>query len=214
MESPCPFDALVARVQACRRCPTMEGRRRVLSRLNGDPAAPCLVIAEAPGRFGAERTGVPLTSDQSGRTFRRLCAEAGVAAEALFITNAVLCNPRAADDRNRGPRAAELANCREHLAATIEVTAPTLVVTLGRVALAALAALQPHGLQLRAAVGRPTLWDGRLLLPLYHPGPQALLHRPYAVQLDDYRVWARLLREIVGDAATAPRRAPGPAAAP
>lgn len=214
MVTPSPFDALVARVQACRLCPSMEERRRVLSRLNGDPTAPCLVIAEAPGRLGAERTGVPLTSDQTGRTFRRLCAEAGVPTEALFITNAVLCNPRRADGRNRGPRAAELANCREHLAATIEVIQPALVVTLGRVALAALAALQPHGLPLRAAVGRPTPWDGRWLLPLYHPGPQALLHRPYAAQLDDYRAWARLLREIVGDAAIAPRRAPGPAAAP
>lgn len=192
----------------------MAGRRRVLSRLNGDPAAPCLVIAEAPGRLGAERTGVPLASDQTGRTFRKLCAEAGVPAQALFITNAVLCNPRAPDGRNRGPRAAELANCRAHLAATVDVIQPALVVTLGRVALAALDALQPHGLRLRDSVGRPTPWNGRLLLPLYHPGPQALLHRSFAAQLDDYRRWAETLREVAGDAATAPRPAPAPAAAP
>src|SRR5579862_3408841 len=63
------FDALVTRATACRRCPSMDGRRRVLSTLNGPIDARVLFIAEAPGRRGGDRTGVPLTSDQTGRNF-------------------------------------------------------------------------------------------------------------------------------------------------
>lgn len=190
------FDTLVAQAQACRRCSGMEGRRRVLSRLNGDPAALWLVVAEAPGRLGAERTGIPLVSDQTGRTFRRLCAESGVALERAFISNAVLCNPRDERGNNRRPSRDELRNCRDHLAATIAVIRPRLVVSLGRVALEALRAVGSHDLELRADAGRPVVWQGRLLLPLYHPGPQALLHRDYATQLADYRRQAAVLAEL------------------
>ena len=190
------FDALAARVQACRRCPGMQGRRRVFGRLNGDPAALWLVVAEAPGRLGAERSGIPLVSDQSGRTFRRLCTESGVALGRAFLSNAVLCNPQDAGGNNRRPSRDELANCRGHLAASIAVIRPRLVVSLGRVALEALRAVCPHDLELRRDVGRAVPWHGRLLLPLYHPGPQALLHRGYAAQLADYRRLALLRNEL------------------
>ena len=190
------FEALAARVQACRRCPGMEGRRRVFGRLNGDPAALWLVVAEAPGRLGAERSGIPLVSDQSGRTFRRLCAESGVALDHAFLSNAVLCNPQDARGNNRRPSREELANCRGHLAAGIGIIQPRLVVSLGRVALAALGAVCRHDLELRRDVGLAVPWHGRLLLPLYHPGPQALLHRGYTAQLADYRRLAALLAEL------------------
>jgi uracil-DNA glycosylase family 4 len=181
------FDALVAEVQACRRCPAMEGRRRVLGPANGPLDARALFVAEAPGRLGGERTGVPLTSDQTGRNFARLLAEAGLRREELFVTNAVLCNPRGARGLNRPPTRIELANCGRHLAATLRLVAAPIVVSLGAVALAALGAIEPHGLSLRAHVGQPTPWRGRTLVPLYHPGPRAQIHRPFAVQAADFR---------------------------
>ncbi|MDQ6832754.1 MAG: hypothetical protein M3008_05090, partial [Chloroflexota bacterium] len=63
------FAALIATVAACRHCPAMEGRRRVLTTANGDIDAPVMFIAEAPGRGGGEKTGVPFSGDFSGRTF-------------------------------------------------------------------------------------------------------------------------------------------------
>src|SRR5215217_7548758 len=72
------FTGLVATVQACRRCPTMEGRRRVLGEANGRPGARVMFIAEASGRLGGERTGVPLSADQSGRRFSRMLGLAGL----------------------------------------------------------------------------------------------------------------------------------------
>ena len=179
--------ALVAEVQACRRCPAMEGRRRVFGPANGRPDARIIFVAEAPGRLGGERTGVPLTSDQTGRNFARLLAEAGLPREEVFVTNAVLCNPRGPAGLNRRPAPAELANCRRHLAATLAIVAAPVVVSLGAVALAALDAIERHGLTLREHVGRPTPWRGRTLVPLYHPGPRAQIHRPFALQAADFR---------------------------
>jgi uracil-DNA glycosylase family 4 len=181
------FERLVAEVQACRRCPAMEGRRRVLGPANGRLAARAIFVAEAPGRLGGDRTGRPLTSDQTGRNFARLLAEAGLAREELFVTNAVLCNPRTAGGLNRPPSAAEVASCGRHLAATLRIVSAPVVVSLGAVALAALGAIEPHGLRLRDHVGQPTPWAGRTLVPLYHPGPRAQIHRPFALQAADFR---------------------------
>jgi uracil-DNA glycosylase family 4 len=181
------FEALVAEVQACRRCAAMEGRRRVLGPTNGPLEARALFVAEAPGRLGGDRTGVPLTSDQTGRNFARLLAEAGLRRGEVFVTNAVLCNPRCPRGLNRAPSRAELASCRAHLESTLRLVAAPVVVSLGAVALAALATIEPHGLSLRAHVGQPTAWRGRTLVPLYHPGPRAQIHRPFAIQAADFR---------------------------
>jgi uracil-DNA glycosylase family 4 len=190
------FDALISAVQGCRACPAMEGRRRVLSRANGAPAAPVLFLAEAPGRLGGELTGVPLSADQSGRRFERLLTLAGLRREQIFISNAALCNPQDAYGRNRPPAAAELANCAGWLAQTLRVVDPAVVVTLGATALAALGRLEPHGLALREAVGRPLRWQGRWLYPLYHPSPRAGLSRSYAQQDEDFRALGRWLRAV------------------
>src|SRR5262249_9166813 len=191
------FRALVARVAACRRCPAMEGRRRVLSEQNGRVDARVLFVAEAPGRFGGERTGVPLSVDQSGRAFERLIAEAGLTRGKIFVTNAVLCNPRDTRGCNRRPNPAELANCAAHLAGQLDLVAAPLVVTLGVIALRALDRIAPHGLSLRDDIGRAVPWRGRTLVALYHPGPQAMIHRPFARQVEDYRALGGLVRSLV-----------------
>lgn len=180
------FAALVERAQSCRLCPRMEGRRRVLSRANGPLAAQVLFVAEAPGRLGGDRTGVPLVSDQSGRNFTRLLESIGWRREDVFVSNAVLCNPRDAQGRNATPSAGELFNCSPHLRDLLAVLDPPFVVTLGRSALAALALIAPHEVELRRDVGVPLAWAGRVLVPLYHPGPRAQLHRTFSQQCADF----------------------------
>jgi uracil-DNA glycosylase family 4 len=174
----------------------MAGRRRVLSAANGQPGALVFFVGEAPGRLGGERTGVPFSGDQSGRNLTALLAVAGLRREDVFITNAVLCNPRDERGRNRPPARAELAACGDFLARQLTVIDAPLVVSLGAVALAALGALAPHGLRLRDAVGQPCDWQGRLLVPLYHPGPRAQLHRPFAVQQTDFAALGALARRV------------------
>lgn len=188
------LDDLIASAQGCRLCPSMEGRRRVLSASNGRVDARVMFIAEAPGRRGGEVTGVPLSRDASGQRFSRLLGLAGLSRDQVFITNAVLCNPRAASGANRPPSREELRNCAGWLRAQIAVIDPPYIVTLGAVALAALDRIEAHALALRSAVGRPAPWNGRVLIPLYHPSPRAGLSRSYADQDEDFRRLGALVR--------------------
>jgi uracil-DNA glycosylase family 4 len=172
----------------------MEGRTRVLGPANGNLHARVLFVAEAPGRLGGDRTGVPLSGDQTGRNFDLLLRASGLSRSDIFITNAALCNPRDEHGLNSTPTARELRNCSNYLRHTIELINPRFVVALGNIALRALSYITPHNATLTANVAQALPWNGRYLVLLYHPGPRALIRRPLALQLEDY---ARL-RNLIG----------------
>jgi uracil-DNA glycosylase family 4 len=189
------FAALAADAAACRRCAAMCERRAVLSELNGDVSTRVMFVGEAPGRQGGDRTRVPFSGDQSGRNFARYLDSIKLARVDIFITNAALCNPRKESGANRKPSRAELANCSGFLRRQIELIEPRVVVTLGAVALDALRAVACHEFTLKDSAGRVLRWDGRWLVPLYHPSPQVLAsHRREDAQLRDYRAVARAVR--------------------
>jgi len=171
----------------------MKGRTRVLGPGNGPLDARILFVAEAPGRLGGDRTGVPLSADQTGRNFDQFLAAAGLDRAAVFVTNAVLCNPRTEAGLNDRPRTSELRNCSGHLADLIDLLDPPWVVALGRVALDALALLAPHDVQLARDAGSAIAWAGRRLVPLYHPGPRSVARRGRDVHIADYRRLATLI---------------------
>ena len=164
----------------------------------GDPSASlearCLVVATAPGPTKNGEGAVPLTGDHTGEAFARLLDDADLKREQLYITNAVLCPPRR-DGQSRKVRAAEIAACSRFLSGLMVVLDPALVVTLGTTALRAVGALAPHRLRLADDVGGVHRWMGRWLLPLYHPGPRAMIHRSWAAQRRDYATWRSLMVE-------------------
>src|SRR5438445_4571368 len=163
------FSVLTAEAASCVRCPAMCDRAAVLSELNGSIHARVLFIGEAPGRKGADRTRIPFSGDQSGKNFDRFLASIGLSRSQIFITSSALCNPRTESGANRRPTQTEVGNCSDFLRRTIEIVDPQVVVTLGSVALGALKRIKCHELNLKAAAGRIHQWDGRLLVPVYHP---------------------------------------------
>ncbi len=185
------FESLLQRVRRCAACASMR-HVHVLSAANGPLDADVLFVAEAPGRLGAARTGVPLTSDVAGRRFDAFLAVAGLRRECVFVTNAVLCNPLTDRGLNRRPAAREVAACRDFFAEQLRIVRAPLIVTLGVVALDALRAIEPHGAVLRRDVAQPRPWAGRTLVPLYHPSIQSTLHRPHEQQLADWRSLGKL----------------------
>lgn len=167
----------------------MCGRSAVLSEANGSVGARILFIGEAPGRKGADRTRIPFSGDQSGKNLDRFIASIGLTRAQIFITSAALCNPRNPAGTNRKPSKTELENCASFLRRTVELIDPRVVVTLGSVALEALKRIQSHDLILKDAVGSIHEWNGRLLVPIYHPSPQVLAsHRREQAQLQDYKL--------------------------
>jgi uracil-DNA glycosylase len=191
------FAELAAEAAVCTRCPAMCERAAVLSELNGSVDARVMFIGEAPGRKGADRTRIPFSGDQSGRNFERFLASIDLNRSEIFITSAALCNPRAASGANRRPAASEIRNCSDFLRRSIELVDPRVVVTLGTVALEALKLVHCHDFNLKNDAGRIRGWNGRLLVPLYHPSPQVLItSRKEESQLRDYKVVRRAIGQV------------------
>jgi uracil-DNA glycosylase family 4 len=176
---------LLEEVYACRLCARMECSRKVLSDRNGDWSAGILFVAEAPGRLGAEVTGIPLFGDRTGDRFERILNRMELRRSDVFITNAVLCNPRNKVGNNDTPTSSEVKNCSPFLRRTIECVDPAVVIALGRVALEVLKMVSSHDLTLRESVGRLHFWNERRLGVLYHPGPRSAVHRSWKLQLED-----------------------------
>jgi uracil-DNA glycosylase family 4 len=194
------FARLTAEAGACVRCPAMCGRGAVLSKLNGSVDAGVMFIGEAPGRKGADRTRIPFSGDQSGKNFERFLQSIGLGRDEIFITSAALCNPRSPSGANRRPSSAEIRNCSDFLGRTIELVQPSIIVTLGTVALEALRLIHYHEFTLRDDAARVRHWQGRQLIPLYHPSPQVLItSRSEEAQLKDYKVIARAIRANRGN---------------
>lgn len=184
------FDDLVSRVSLCRTCHRMCNSKRVLNRGCGSLDAKIVVVGEAPGRLGADASELPFHGDKAGHNFEDLIEGAGLNRRDLFITNAVLCNPRDQDGNNSTPSPAEAKNCAAFLKEQIELINPRIVVTLGATALRSLSYIESHDLQIRDSVRKSFRWFGRELVPLYHPGQRAMIHRSFANQRADYQYLA------------------------
>ncbi len=187
------FADLIARVQHCNLCPRMQHRKKVLGYPNGSLDSPVLFIAEAPGRLGADKFGIPLYGDQTGRNFEMLIASAGLTRGSIFITNAVLCNPRTPVGNNDSPTPAEIHNCSQYLRETLEIIKPEYIVPLGAAALVSLNAIKPHQIKLSEGVAKVFMWNGYQVFPLFHPGPRAFIRRTKAQHVEDYRTLVNVL---------------------
>ncbi len=176
----------------------MSHSRRVLTDLNGSWGADVMFVAEAPGRLGAELTGIPLFGDRTGDRFEGLLSQMGWQRSCLFITNAVLCNPRDEIGNNDVPKRQEIKNCSQFLQRTIDTVNPTLVVALGRVALESLRFIEEHGCEVRKWAGETKPWYGRMLAVLYHPGPRTAVHRSWRDQLRDAEKIAEFAQNSLG----------------
>ncbi len=92
----------------------MLNKPKILTNNNGNIYSYTLFVGEAPGRLGADRTGVPFLGDRTGYNFQNLLNNAGIKREDIFITNALLCNPKNGNN-NDTPVIDEIRNCSLYL---------------------------------------------------------------------------------------------------
>lgn len=173
----------------------MNKSKRILGRSSGNTQAEIMFIGEAPGRLGADGSGIPFHGDKSGHNFEDLLSFAGINRSDIFVTNAVLCNPRDADGNNSTPNSDEVRNCSHFLQKQIELINPKIIVTLGASALSALRTIKEHNFLLKDHVRTSNKWNERILIPLYHPGQRAMMSRSFANQRSDYQFVADQLRK-------------------
>jgi len=189
------FAELCHSAQACRQCPDLSERTAVLSENNGNIFAKVMFVAEAPGRQGGDRTRTPFSGDKSGANFQKFIDSIDLKRAEIFITNSALCNPRKPSGANRRPSQREIKNCSAFLKQQIALVNPRIIASLGSVALEALRAIEYHQISLKNA-GEIFNWNGRLLVPLYHPSPQVIAsHRRLAEQLEDYKILGKIIKQ-------------------
>lgn len=192
------FRELVGEVAACTKCERMSESVRVLGHAVGNLAADIMFIGEAPGRLGADQTQIPFHGDTAGNNFEDLLEFAGISRSEIYVTNAVLCNPRDERGNNSTPTQIEVSNCGSYLRRQIDLVRPRIIVTLGATSLRALESIEKHGLALREHVRTANKWYGSILIPLYHPGQRAMIHRSHANQRSDYQFVADTLSHVSG----------------
>lgn len=118
----------------CKDCPL--GRREVDGLdphvySSGYVKSKVFFVAEAPGKNETIEK-VPLVG-RSGKFYEnKILGVAGLERNKVFTTNSVMCRP---NEKNRTPLPAEVEICRQHLDAQICLLKPSLLITMGNVAL-------------------------------------------------------------------------------
>jgi uracil-DNA glycosylase len=159
----------------------------------GGAPADVMLVGEAPGAT-EDREGRPFCG-RAGRLLDELLAEAGLERDRVYITNVVKARPPA----NRDPRAAEVAHWLPYLETELALVQPTLVVPLGRHALAHFAGgakvssvngreiVVRGGVSISDVHGQEIVARGRTLFPMFHPAAGLRGTALRAVMFEDAR---------------------------
>jgi uracil-DNA glycosylase family 4 len=193
---------LVEEARRCSACPRMGGRGGALRFIGPHAHRAVMFVAEAPGRLGAARTGLPLHGDATGRNFEWLLEQAGWTRSDVWVTNAVLCWPESREGINDRPRRDEIDTCGSFLIRQLEIVDPVVIAPLGLVAVEALSRLAPLERRPMSAIfGRPQGWVGRVVVPLFHPSPRVTnTRRSLDLQREDMLSLRALVdREVARD---------------
>ena len=154
------LESLGARMSRCVACAELAASRRSVVVGDFPVGARMLVVGEAPGAQEDE-CGRPFVG-KGGQLLDQLLGEAGIDRGSVAVANVLKCRPPG----NRTPTRAEANRCRGWLDRQVALVDPSLVVTLGGTALAWAFGT---GHRLSDVRGRTHEWNGRLLLPSYHP---------------------------------------------
>lgn len=155
---------VAAETRVCTRCDLHIGARNSAPGA-GAAAAEVMLIGEAPSAYD-DRSGRPF-SGPSGVFLDELLAAAGMSRAQVYLTNMVKHHPQ----ESRELRPDEVAACSGYLAREIAAVNPSVIVTLGR---AALAWFLPKA-RISSLHGQARQHHGRILLAMYNPA--AGLHR-------------------------------------
>lgn len=122
------WEALRARVSACRSCAELADTRKQTVFGVGDEQADWMIIGEAPGA-DEDRLGEPFVG-RAGQLLNAMLAAVGLGRKRVYIANILKCHP----PRNRDPLPQEAAACAGFLERQIALVDPKLIIVVGRIA--------------------------------------------------------------------------------
>jgi len=182
-------------IDQCRRCELWEHATQGVTG-EGPKDARMLLVGEQPGDE-EDLQGRPFVGP-SGRLLRTLIEEAGIAIDAVYVTNAVkhfFFEPRGKRRIHKTPLQRHIAACHAWLEAELARARPVVVVTLGATALAA-----AHGKKIAIAAAREAKVatpSGIPIVATYHPSA--------ALRAPDAEARAKLRETLLADLVRAAR---------
>jgi DNA polymerase len=191
--------ALHAAENACRRCPLYANATQAVPG-EGARDAEIMLVGEQPGDK-EDLAGKPFVGP-AGRLLDQALADAGIAREKAFVTNAVKhfkYEPRGKRRLHKKPNAGEIDRCRWWYQQELAIVKPAVIVALGLTATRAVFGKpMPIGKSRGAAL---KLADGTVAFVTVHPS--ALLRvqeredkeQQYRAFVDDLRQVAKFLRK-------------------
>jgi DNA polymerase len=131
------------KIDYCDKCPSLVSSRSRIVSGYGDKNAIIMFVGLAPGRNGADITGIPFTRDPSGILFQEAMIKSGFSLETnpknenprlhnVFVTNLVKCNPKDTNGNNRYPSRIEIMNCIKYFEEERCSINPKIIVLLGK----------------------------------------------------------------------------------
>ncbi len=132
-----------AKITNCDKCKNLVKSRNKVVPGYGFADASIFFVGLAPGRLGADSTGIPFTQDSSGNLFQRALSSSGINMKPnnlmhnelrAYVTNLVKCNPKDDKGNNRYPSKSEIDNCREFLKCEMNLIHFDVIVPLGKLA--------------------------------------------------------------------------------
>lgn len=162
------MEQLKQKILNCTKCDLHNSRNKAIWG-EGNINAEILLIGEAPGA-DEDRTGRPFVGKSGQLLDKILGACAFTREEHVFLSNIIRCRPPA----NRIPSDDETKACIPYLFEQINLVNPKIIITLGATALKRL--FDDNSLRITRLRGSWIEWNGRLVMPVYHPS--ALLRNP------------------------------------
>lgn len=164
----------------CKRCPTdiWVHRHNVVIGV-GNPLASIMLVGEAPGRQEDIR-GFPFVG-KAGQMLDTLLKDLGIQRSSIFITNVVKCRPTSGN-ANRPPTPVEIETCSKYLRMEIDMVNPKKIAPLGN---SALQFFKP-GASIAKEHGKAFFWEGRVVIPLFHPMVAVYDYKQYPILFEGY----------------------------
>jgi probable DNA metabolism protein len=182
----------------CRRCELWQNATQAVAGV-GPQQARIMLVGEQPGDQ-EDLQGLPFVGP-AGAVLQRAMAEAGVARDSIYLTNAVKhfkWEPRGKRRLHKTPAQREVAACHHWLEEELQRVQPEVVVALGSTALKSV--LQDGAITMKTTMDAPVQHDGRWVVTVYHPSyvlrapDEATRQQAYGTIVDGLRQALRLLR--------------------
>lgn len=159
---------LRAAVQSCRGCDLYKGATQAVFGAGGNKPS-LMLVGEQPGDQ-EDKQGRPFVGP-AGALLHKALAEAGIAEENTYFTNAVkhfrwVASPRGKRRLHKSPGAQQIAACHAWLACEVEAIAPRVIVLLGA---AAGMAFFGRSFRVGTSRGRLLTLGSRRFLATIHP---------------------------------------------